>query len=56
MDHVNPVVDPVRGFNGWDEYIARLFVEQDGYRCLCTNCHAEVTAKQRIIRKQNKVK
>ena len=54
MDHVDPVVDPVRGFNGWDEYIARLFVEQDGYRCLCTNCHAEVTANQRLVRKQNK--
>ena len=56
MDHVNPVVDPVRGFNGWDEYIARLFVEQDGYRCLCTNCHAEVTVNQRLVRKQNKPK
>jgi hypothetical protein len=33
-----------------------LFVEQDGYRCLCTNCHAEVTVNQRLVRKQNKPK
>lgn len=54
MDHINPVVDPVRGFAGWDEYVQRLFVEVDGYRCLCSACHAEVTAQQRLIRKANK--
>ena len=26
VDHVHPVVDPVRGFVSWDEFIARLFV------------------------------
>ena len=54
MDHVVPVVDPVRGFDGWDSFIARLFVEADGYRCLCTDCHTKVTAEQRAIRKASK--
>jgi hypothetical protein len=50
MDHIVPVVDPIRGFVDWDEYIDRLFVEMDGYRCLCKQCHAAVTAKQREAR------
>jgi hypothetical protein len=47
-------VDPVLGFQGWDTYVERLFVEQDGYRLLCKTCHAEVTQKQREVRKANK--
>ena len=54
MDHVAPVVDPVRGFVDWNQFIDRLFVEVDGYRCLCSDCHAGVTAQQRAIRKANK--
>ena len=54
MDHVVPVVDPVRGFVDWNQFIDRLFVEVDGYRCLCSECHADVTAKQRAIRKAHK--
>lgn len=51
LDHVLPVVDPVRGFQGWDEFIARLFVEADGFRAICKTCHAETTAHQREARK-----
>lgn len=54
VDHINPVVDPVVGFQGWDIYVERLFVERDGYRLLCKTCHAEVTQKQREVRKANK--
>ena len=54
IDHIAPVVDPVRGFVSWDEFIARLFVEVEGFRCLCESCHAEVTAQQREVRKANK--
>lgn len=54
VDHVHPVVDPVRGFVSWDEFIARLFVERDGYQILCQACHAVKTAKEREVRKQNR--
>lgn len=54
VDHIEPVVDPVRGFQGWDEFVQRLFVEADGFRLLCHECHQEVTQKQREIRKLNK--
>lgn len=54
IDHINPVVDPVRGFVSWDEYIARMFCEQDGFRAICRSCHDKVTADQRLIRQANK--
>lgn len=56
IDHIIPVVDPVIGFKTWDDFIARLFVEVDGFRALCTDCHSQVTAKQREIRKERLAK
>jgi hypothetical protein len=47
-------VDPVRGFVSWDEFIARLFVEQYGYQILCQACHAVKTGQEREVRKQNR--
>ena len=54
VDHIVPVVDPVRGFNTWDEFIARLFVEQSGYQVLCQACHAVKTGQEREVRKANR--
>lgn len=51
LDHIVPVVDPMRGFQSWDEFIARLFVEADGFRAICKACHAQTTAQQREARK-----
>ncbi len=50
IDHIIPVVDPSKGFTTWDDFIARLFVEIDGFRAVCTSCHSEITAKQREVR------
>jgi len=50
VDHINPVVDPVRGFQGWDEYISRMFQESDGYRAICSPCHDKITARDNRIR------
>ena len=54
VDHIVPVVDPVRGFVSWDEFIARLFVEQSGYQVLCQACHAVKTGQEREVRKANR--
>ena len=40
MDHVAPVVDPVRGFVDWNQFIDRLFVEVDGSLLGCDACMA----------------
>ena len=54
VDHINPVVDPIKGFCGWDQYIARLFVESDGFRAICETCHSQKTNEERELRKQSK--
>lgn len=54
VDHVEPVVDPVRGFRGWDEYIRRLFCELDGFQALCLECHAKKTLAEQIRRREIK--
>ena len=50
-DHIKPVVDPVRGFVDWNTYVERLFVELDGFQCLCKECHDAKTARERKARK-----
>lgn len=47
VDHIEPVVDPVRGRQGWDVYINRLFCPPEGLQALCKGCHEAETAKQR---------
>ena len=50
-DHKIPVVDPHDGFQNWDEFIARLFVEAHGYQALCKKCHDEKTELEGQIRR-----
>ncbi len=39
IDHVDPVVDPAKGFTTWDNYIEGLFVTSDKLQVLCKDCH-----------------
>lgn len=50
IDHVDPVVDPKRGWQGFDEYIKRMFCSEDGFQILCGTDHDAKTAKERLIR------
>lgn len=52
VDHIRPVVDTAKGFTTWDEYIARMFVEKEGYQLLCRTCHDAKTKHERTLRKQ----
>ena len=56
VDHIRPVVDPSRGFTTWDDYIARMFVEADGYQVICKSCHLTKTQAERQQRKAAKNK
>ena len=53
-DHINPVVDPAVGFVDWGTYIARMFVERDGYQALCHECHTKKSAEERRIAKERR--
>lgn len=53
IDHIDPVVDPKKGFTSWDDLIERLFCEKEGLQLLCPECHEEKTADERQERKKN---
>lgn len=50
VDHIHPVVDPVRGFLSWDIYIDRIFCEVHGLQVLCKPCHKVKTDKEKGAR------
>lgn len=54
IDHIEPVVDPLKGFVGWDEYITRLFCGEEGFQALCKPCHKIKCDEEREIRKATK--
>jgi len=55
MDHHIPVVDPVQGFTGFDDYIDRMYPSTpEGWRRLCKPCHSIKTKQENEIRKTNK--
>jgi len=46
MDHIFPVSDVKKGFGNWDELIHALWVDENGYKGLCRECHAEKTSRE----------
>jgi 5-methylcytosine-specific restriction endonuclease McrA len=52
LDHIFPVDDPHVGFTGWSDYVARLFVDVEGWQILCTQCHNTKSAMEQNIRAQ----
>lgn len=54
LDHIEPVIDPKRGWQNFDVYIERLFCSAEGFQVLCHKCHDLKTAKEKQIRKEYK--
>ena len=52
VDHKKPVVDPKKGFQGWETYIDRLFCETENLQVLCVPCHKSKTASEKEQRKK----
>ena len=52
VDHVQPVVDPKKGFVGWDVYIDRMFCEIENLQVLCKPCHKIKTDQEKLERKK----
>ena len=56
-DHVEPAVDPKKGFTGWQDYVERMFPDTEwGYQILCKSCNKEKTDKEIKNRKKAKKK
>jgi hypothetical protein len=56
MDHIDPVVDPLVGWQGLDSFAERLLCEPEGYWRICKTCHKNKTLVENQIRKENKKK
>ena len=54
VDHIDPVVDPHKGFINWDNVIERLFCEEDGLQVLCKKCHDEKTKKEKAVDRERR--
>lgn len=52
LDHIEPVVSVKDGFTTWDDFINRLLCDQDGYQCLCDQCHDMKTMVEDELRAQ----
>lgn len=50
VDHIEPVVDPVKGFINWDTFIARLFSFKENYQLVCKSCHKLKSNKEKKAR------
>lgn len=56
IDHIFPVIDIMKGFTTWDDYIDRLFCDVENLACLCKTCHASKTAAEVQMRKYARAK
>lgn len=54
VDHIEPIVDPVVGFVSFDEYINRMFCEEDNLQLLCGPCHDTKTLEERALRAETR--
>lgn len=52
VDHIDPVVDPKKGFISWDVFIERMFVEIEKLQVLCKPCHKIKTDEEKTQRKK----
>ena len=53
IDHVEPVVDPRRGWQGFDVYITRMFCATwKGFQILCGKDHDAKTQRENEVRKK----
>lgn len=51
MDHINPVIDPYKGWESFDVFIEKLFCSADKYQALCFLCHDAKSKVEDEIRK-----
>ena len=56
IDHIEPVVNPKTGWEGFDEYIRRMFCSESGFQLLCGPCHDAKTKKENTVRRKERKK
>lgn len=54
IDHVAPVVETSKGFQGWDIYVHRLFCSARNLQVLCKVCHSAKSKAENAERRKAK--
>lgn len=49
VDHIMPIINPVKGFISWDDVIKNMFCEEHNLQVLCKDCHTIKTKQERQI-------
>lgn len=52
VDHINPVVEPKKGWKDWNTFIERLFCDVSNLQVLSKDAHKKKTEKERKERKK----
>ncbi len=50
VDHIIPVVDPIKGFESIEIFIENLFCDENNLQILCVSCHSQKTALENTNR------
>jgi len=51
VDHIDPIVDPAKGWESWDATIERMFCEEENLQLLCTECHDKKSNEEKAVAK-----
>lgn len=54
VDHIEPRIDPEKGWEGIQIWILRTFCEPEKLRVLCKECHHKISAEQNEVRRAKK--
>lgn len=55
VDHKNPCVDPIKGWENTQVWVARLFCPSEDLQVLCQdNCHPKKSKKENKVRREKK--
>lgn len=55
IDHIDPAV-PLTGWDNWDGFITRLFIDAEHMQGICERCHNKKTVGEQKTRKENRAK
>lgn len=54
VDHIDPIIDPQIGWQGYESLIERMFVEEDKLQVLCYSCHKKKTDEEKAVAKERR--
>lgn len=54
VDHLEPRIDPLKGYEGIETWIRRTFVSAENLKAKCKPCHSSKTVAENAVRRKVK--